>query len=216
MLFIFSILVISVWFEGSDFSILESSVTKEIFLNIIHPISVDTHFFVLAMTYEEYDQEYAALNMTYPGLDEFTLNDEYDQAECKLVKAYIQSPTTSNKLFNFLYAVEDFVTRRIPFTIPGNQTVTNRTIEIVVVDDNMFEPVEEGFRLLLIVDEERTPRSLVRFVEGRQLALFRINDLTDSELCIAHISTTVIVPVHYFSKLSFQPLHLDLRINRST
>ena len=53
-------------------------------MNIINPIIVDTHFFVLAMTYEEYEQEYAVLNMTYPGLDEFTLNDEYDQAECKL------------------------------------------------------------------------------------------------------------------------------------
>ena len=40
---------------------------------------------MLAMTYEEYDEEYEALNRTYPGLQEFTLTNEYDQAECKYI-----------------------------------------------------------------------------------------------------------------------------------
>ena len=84
-------------------------------------------------------------------------------------------------------AVEDFVSRRIPFTVPGNQTVTNQTVEIVVVDDNMLEPVEEGFRLLLIVDDTRTPISQVSFKEVRQLALFQIYDRTDSELYLTYM-----------------------------
>ena len=79
------------------------------------------------------------------------------------------------------FAAEDFISRKIPFTVPANQAVANQTVEIVVVDDNLLEPVEEGFRLLLIVDTERTPLSQVTFADGRQLALFRIDDTTDSE-----------------------------------
>ena len=117
----------------------------------------------------------------------------------------------------FRYAAEDFVSRRIPFTIPGNQTVANQSVEIVVVDDDMLEPQYEGFRLLLIVDESRTPLSQVTFSEGRQLALFRIDDQMGSELYLTDMYiTTASHFLYYFSKISFQPLHTDLWRMRST
>ena len=52
---------------------------------------------------------------------------------------------------------------------------------VTLIDDNTLEPVEEGFRLVLVVDELRTRRSLVSFDTARQIALFRINDYMDSE-----------------------------------
>ena len=52
---------------------------------------------------------------------------------------------------------------------------------VTLIDDNTLEPVEEGFRLVLVVDESRTRRSLVAFDTARQIALFRINDYMDSE-----------------------------------
>ena len=94
-----------------------------------------------------------------------------------------------------LYAVVDFDSRSIPFTIPGNQTIANQSVEIVVVDDDLLEPEEEGFRLLLVVDELRTPLSQVKFTQGRQLALFRIEDHTDSESYLTHIITASQVSV---------------------
>ena len=57
----------------------------EIGLIVSNPIVVDTHFFVLALTYQEYDDQYEDLKALYPNLDPFTLKNEYDQAECKLV-----------------------------------------------------------------------------------------------------------------------------------
>ena len=44
--------------------------------------------------------------------------------------------------------------------------------------------MEEGFRLLLLVNEEMTPISQVSFGASGQLALFRIDDYTNSELYI--------------------------------
>ena len=80
------------------------------------------------------------------------------------------------------FAVEDFNSRIIPFTIRANSSEPEESIVIVVVDDNSLEPKEEGFRLVLIVDDSMTPRSQVSFGVGRQVALFRIDDQTDSEL----------------------------------
>ena len=87
-----------------------------------------------------------------------------------------------------LYAVEDFESRSIPFTIAGNTTKTNQSVKIVVIDDDLLEPRREGFRLLLVVDELRTPLSQVRF-NGNQVALFRIDDYTDSESCLTYSTT---------------------------
>ena len=55
---------------------------------------------------------------------------------------------------------------------------------ITVVDDDILEPEQEGFRLVLIVDDTMTPRSQVSFGLGGQVALFRIDDQKDSELAI--------------------------------
>ena len=82
---ILSIPVIELQFEVSQFSADESDTKKEIQFNINHPIIVDTHFFVLAMTYQHFDDEYEALNSSYPGLKPYALNNEYDQAECKFL-----------------------------------------------------------------------------------------------------------------------------------
>lgn len=82
----------------------------------------------------------------------------------------------------FISAVEDFSSRSIPFIIPANSTKPAQDVVIVVNDDNKFEPVEEGFRLVLLVNESMTPLSLVTFGLGRQVALFRIDDLQDSKL----------------------------------
>ena len=77
-----------------------------------------------------------------------------------------------------LSAGEDFITRRIPFTIPANSTQLNQSVIVTLIDDDKLEPLEEGFRLVLIVDELRTSKNLVKF--GRQLALFQINNRDDS------------------------------------
>ena len=77
----------------------------------------------------------------------------------------------------------------IPFTIRANSRQPDQSVVITLIDDDTFEPVQEGFRLVLIVDETRTPRSQVSFGVGGQLALFRIDDYTDSELYKAWIST---------------------------
>ena len=90
---------------------------------------------------------------------------------------------------NSFNAVEDFDSRSIPFTIPSNTVQTNQSVEIVVVDDDLLEPQQEGFRLLLVVDELRTPLSQVRF-NANQLALFRIDDYTDSESYLACTTIT--------------------------
>ena len=74
----------------------------------------------------------------------------------------------------------------ISFTIRANSLEPEQSVFVDVTDDEIFEPVEEGFRLVLIVDEAMTPRSQVSFVAGGQLALFRIDDYTDSELYTWH------------------------------
>ena len=79
------------------------------------------------------------------------------------------------------YAANDFVSRKIPFTIPANTVEANQSVEIVIVDDDMFEPVREGFRLLIVVDTDRTPLSQVNFEGQIQLGMFRIDDTEDSE-----------------------------------
>ena len=80
----------------------------------------------------------------------------------------------------FLIA-DDFSPGLINFTIPANNQTVDPPIKIKVENDNRLEPKEEGFRLLLVVDESKTPISQVVF-EGRQLVLFRIDDLDDSKL----------------------------------
>ena len=77
--------VIEVQFERNEFSVEESIGEMEISLTISNPIVVDTYFFVLALTYQEYDDQYEDLKEIYPNLDPFTLKNEYDQAECKLI-----------------------------------------------------------------------------------------------------------------------------------
>ena len=74
----------------------------------------------------------------------------------------------------------------------------NQSVEIVVVDDDLLEPQSEGFRLLIVVDELRTPLSQVRF--DRQIALFRIDDATDSKsyFTYAIIARHVFI---YFTKI---------------
>ena len=85
--------------------------------------------------------------------------------------------------------------------------VPDRPVTITVNNDELLEPVEEGFRLLLVVDESQSKRSLVSF--GRQLALFRIDDQQDSKSnrllckCTASVQSFII-----FFKFSFQALHL--------
>ena len=76
-------LVIEVEFEATEFQAPELVTKNEIHLRISQSIIVDTHFFVLAMTYEHFDDEFEALNSTYPELKPRSLKDEYDQAECK-------------------------------------------------------------------------------------------------------------------------------------
>ena len=85
----------------------------------------------------------------------------------------------SNYLMSF-FVVEDFSPKSIPFTIRANTTVPEQEIVFTVSDDN-FEPVEEGFRLVLVVDKSVTPLSQVSFRPQRQVALCRIVDYTDSE-----------------------------------
>ena len=77
-------------------------------------------------------------------------------------------------------AVEDFSSRRIPFTVPANSTKMNQSVIISLIDDDVLEPTKEGFRLVLVVDESRTPTTNVRISTGRQLALFGIDDRRDS------------------------------------
>ena len=78
--------------------------------------------------------------------------------------------------------VEDFDSEKIPFTIRANSLEPEQRVTITIIDDEKFEPVEEGFRLLLLVNETVIPRSQVSFGVNGQLALFRIDDYTDSEL----------------------------------
>ena len=111
------------------------------------------------------------------------------------------------------HAAEDFVSRKIPFTVPANSTVVNQSVVIVVVDDDMLEPEMEGFRLLLVVDESRTPKTKVTF--GSQLALFRINDQTDSEPYLTYFATALDNFLCYLSQIWFQLLHTDLSMRRS-
>ena len=61
----------------------ESDGQKKIHFVVDNQISVETHCIVSAMTYQEYDNQYADLRAKYPGLEPFTLYNEYDQAECK-------------------------------------------------------------------------------------------------------------------------------------
>ena len=83
--------MLEVQFLNTEFSAEESEVTKTISFRIDNPITVDTHFFVIPMTYQDFDDKYELLNATYPGLDLFTLNDEYDQAEGKYVYVIIKN-----------------------------------------------------------------------------------------------------------------------------
>ena len=78
-----SISVITVQFQETEYAVDESVREKQVHFIITNPIIVDTHFLVLAQTYQQFDEQYEALNTRYPGLDPFTLNDEYDQAERK-------------------------------------------------------------------------------------------------------------------------------------
>ena len=80
-----SISVINVQFQDREFSVEESIGEREINLVISNPIVVDTYYFLLALTYQEYDDQYEDLKTIYPNLDPFTLENEYDQAECKYV-----------------------------------------------------------------------------------------------------------------------------------
>ena len=77
--------MIEVEFEVIEFLVEESNMRKEIDFKISNRIMADTHFLVLAMTYEEYEDRYATLKETYPGLHEFSLHNEYDQAECTYI-----------------------------------------------------------------------------------------------------------------------------------
>ena len=76
---------IRVGFGVTEYTADEEQLKGVLTFDIGNPIIVDTHFFVLCMTYEEYDNEYPELNKTYPGLAHFPLNDQYDQAERKCV-----------------------------------------------------------------------------------------------------------------------------------
>ena len=104
----------------------------------------------------------------------------------------------------------------IPFTIRANSLEPEQIVLVYVTDDEMFEPVEEGFRLVLIVDETMTPRSHVSFVADGQLALLRIDDYTDSELHMAWISTSnqILKMQNLFELL--QGLDLDFKILSNT
>ena len=105
------------------------------------------------------------------------------------------------------YAADDFVSRRIPFTIPGNTTMANQSVEIVIVDDDMLEPIREGFRLLIVVDTDRTPLSQVNFEEQIQLGMFRINDRDDSESYLTYVTTAshvfVLLCLNFISAITF-------------
>ena len=78
------------------------------------------------------------------------------------------------------FVVEDFSPAVTPFTVRANSTIPEQDV-VITVSDNNFEPVEEGFRLVLVVNDSVTPPSQVSFRTGRQVALFRIVDYTDSE-----------------------------------
>ena len=175
--------VISIQFRDQEIAVEESMEGMEIHFTITNPISVDTHYVLLAMTYEEYDDQYAGLRARYPGLEPFSLYNEYDAAECKhkFITPVASFYASNDHVFNCLFAVEDFSSRRIPFTVRVNSTEPEDVVVITLINDNRLEPIEEGFRLVLTVDEAMTPRSYVTFELGRQLALFRIDDYTDSE-----------------------------------
>ena len=75
--------VIEVKFDRVEYSAEESEGEKQIDLIITNPINVDTYFFVLALTYQQYDDQYDNMHAIYPDLHRNTLDNEYDQAECK-------------------------------------------------------------------------------------------------------------------------------------
>ena len=101
----------------------------------------------------------------------------------------------------FMYLVEDFSPKVIPFTICANSTTPEQDV-VITVDDDMFEPVEEGFRLVLVVNESVTPHSQVSFPTGKQVALFRIVDYTDSK-CVTD---------NKYSLYCYKPLLLFLKL----
>ena len=80
----------------------------------------------------------------------------------------------------FLIA-NDFSPGIINFIIPANTRIVDPPIKFNLVNDDRLEPEEEGLRLVLVVDESKTPIGQVIF-EGRQLALLRIDDYDDGKL----------------------------------
>ena len=78
--------------------------------------------------------------------------------------------------------MEDFHSRDVHFTIKANQLEPDGNVTIFFDDDDLLEPLEEGFRLLLEVDTDKgTRQSEVRF-GARQIAVFRIDNDDDSKL----------------------------------
>ena len=86
-----------------------------------------------------------------------------------------------SKFYYYLifYAVEDFSSTLIPFTIRANSTQPENRVVVIINNDDQLEPVSEGFRLILSVNLDLTPLTYVSSEIGRQIALFRIDDLTD-------------------------------------
>ena len=76
---------IRVGFSVSEFAAEESDIQKIVTLSVNNPVAVDTHFFVRAMTYQQYEEEYDSLTALYPDLPKYTLTDEYDSAECEYI-----------------------------------------------------------------------------------------------------------------------------------
>ena len=74
---------IGVGFSVSEFTAEESNIQKTVTISVNNPVTVDTHFFVRAMTYQQYEEEYDNLTALYPNLPKYTLTGEYDSAECE-------------------------------------------------------------------------------------------------------------------------------------
>ena len=80
-----------------------------------------------------------------------------------------------------LPTVNDFNSTSIPFTILANTLQPDRSTTIFIHDDDILEPKQEGFRLLLVVDETMGTRlSQVKF-GTRQMTLFRIDNFQESK-----------------------------------
>ena len=62
----------------------ESVGEREIQFIVANPISVETHWILVPLTYQDFDNRYEDLRARYPNLQPFTQDNEYDQAECKL------------------------------------------------------------------------------------------------------------------------------------